>query len=199
MFDNYIFNMLTNYNYDICNSSNLYSSNFIKNLYVVSISIQVHISLYINSNKKYLKDKTSNFYWIFKRRCKLLLLYDIYWNLELNKKMYNCLIYECKNFLYSKDLLKRSRLNNHVQLKQIIQKLFSLFNIFFQYHNTLMSFKTVQKTYKLFSYILYSWYKKKYRKIVKLHNYWNNKLFINFIVSIRFSLLYIIFLEQINR
>uniref|UniRef100_A0AAU7YPU8 Group II intron maturase-specific domain-containing protein n=1 Tax=Gracilaria hainanensis TaxID=2871843 RepID=A0AAU7YPU8_9FLOR len=115
--------------------------------------------------------------------------------------MYNCLIYECKNLLYNKDSLKRLRFNNHMQLKQITHKLFNLLTIFFKYHNILMSFKTVQKTYKLFSSILYSWYKKKYKRIVRLplHNFWNSKFFVNFIISIRVNLLYIIFLEQINR
>nr|YP_010196342.1 hypothetical protein LKZ37_pgp126 [Gracilaria cearensis]UAD83739.1 hypothetical protein [Gracilaria cearensis] len=187
-------------NYSICNCNNLYCSQYMKNLYTVSISIRSHISLYISQDKKYLKNRIYRFYWIFKKKYKLL-IYDIYWDLELNKQIYNCLIYECKNLLYSKDSLKRLRFNNHIQLKQFIQKLFHLLTIFFEYYNILVSFTIVHKMYELFSNILYYWYKKKYKRIcrLQLHNHWNSKFFVNLISNIRVNLLYMTFLKQINR
>nr|UAD87181.1 hypothetical protein [Gracilaria pacifica] len=187
-------------NYGLANYSNLYFSDFIQNLYIVFISIRSHISLYIDQESKYLKNEINDFYWRSKKKCKLL-IYDMYWSAELNKQIYNNFIYKCKNFLYKKDLLKRLRLNNHAQLRKIIQQLFNLITIFFKYFNLLISFTIVQKIYKLFSNILYFWYKKKYKKSLKLqlHNHWNSILFINFLINIRVNLLYIIFLKQINR
>nr|YP_010197771.1 hypothetical protein LK367_pgp128 [Gracilaria isabellana]UAD86187.1 hypothetical protein [Gracilaria isabellana] len=187
-------------NYKICNCHNLYCNQYIKNLYIVSVSIRSYISLYISQDTKYLKNRIYRFYWVFKKKYKLL-IYDIYWSLELNKQIYNRLIYECKHLLYNKDSLKRLRLNNHIQLKQFIQKLFHLLAIFFEYYNILISFTIVEQMYKLFSDILYYWYKKKYKRIcrLQLHNKWNNRFFINFISSIRVNLLYITFLKQINR
>nr|YP_009732413.1 hypothetical protein [Gracilaria textorii]QHS70929.1 hypothetical protein [Gracilaria textorii] len=187
-------------NYRICNCNNLYYSQYIKNLYIVSISIRSYISLYTSQKTKYLKNRICRFYWIYKKKYKLL-IYDIYWGLELNKKMYNRLIYECKRLLYKKDALKRLRLNNHIHLKQFIQKLFNLLAIFFEYYNTLVSFTIVKKMYKLFSNILYYWYKKKYKRICKLqlHNNWNSRFWVNYISNIRVKMLYITFLKQINR
>nr|YP_010197977.1 hypothetical protein LK227_pgp125 [Gracilaria multipartita]UAD86393.1 hypothetical protein [Gracilaria multipartita] len=186
-------------NYRICNCNNLYYSQYIKNLYIVSISIHSYISLYISQDIKYLKNLILD-NWIYKKKYKLL-IYDIYWSLELNRQIYNCLIYECKDLLYNKDILKRLRLNNHIHLKQFIQKLFNLLAIFFKYYNTLVSFKIVKKMYKLFSNILYYWYKKKYKRIcrLQLYNSWNSRFFINFISNLRVHLLYMTFLKQINR
>nr|YP_010197567.1 hypothetical protein LK244_pgp126 [Gracilaria flabelliformis subsp. simplex]UAD85983.1 hypothetical protein [Gracilaria flabelliformis subsp. simplex] len=187
-------------NYRICNFNNLYYNQYIKNLHIVSISVHSYISLYLSQETKYLKNQIYRFYWIFKKKYKLL-IYDIYWSLELNKQIYNCLIYECKRLLYKKDIFKRLRLNNHIYLKQFIQKLFNLLAIFFEYYNILVSFTIVKKMYKLFSNILYYWYKKKYKRIyrLKLYNNWNSKFFIKFISNIRVNLLYITFLKQINR
>nr|YP_010198180.1 hypothetical protein LK226_pgp126 [Gracilaria ornata]UAD86596.1 hypothetical protein [Gracilaria ornata] len=187
-------------NYRICNFNNLYDNKYIKNLHIVSVSIRSYISLYFSQDTKYLKNRICRFYWIFKKKYKLL-IYDIYWSLELNKQIYNSLIYECKLLLYKKDLFKRKRLNNHTYLKQFVQKLFNLLAIFFEYYNILISFIIVQKMYKLFSNILYYWYKKKYKRIcrLQLHNNWNSKFFIKFISNIRVNLLYITFLKQINR
>nr|YP_009510826.1 hypothetical protein [Gracilaria gracilis]AXI96499.1 hypothetical protein [Gracilaria gracilis] len=187
-------------NYGLCNYSNLYRSNFIQNLHIVFTSIRSHISLYLDQESKYLKNQIDDWYWILKKKYKLL-IYDIYWSVKLNKQIYNNFIYECKNFLYKKDLLKRLRLNNHAQLRKIIQQLFNLITIFFKYFNAFISFTIVQKIYKLFSNILYFWYKKKYKRTLKLqlHNHWNRVLFINLIINIRINLLYITFLKQINR
>ncbi|KAI0556413.1 hypothetical protein FGB62_c98 (chloroplast) [Gracilaria domingensis] len=187
-------------NYTICNCHNSYYSQYIKNLHIISVSIHSHISLYINQNKRYLKNRIYHFYWVFKKKYKLL-IYDIYWSLELNEQVYNYLIYECKHLLYSKDSLQRLRLNKHIQLKQFIRKLFSLLAIFFEYYNLLVRFTIVQKMYKLFSNILYYWYKKKYKRICKLqlHKNWNSRFFVKFISNIRVNLLYITFLKQINR
>nr|YP_009732150.1 hypothetical protein [Gracilaria spinulosa]QHS70727.1 hypothetical protein [Gracilaria spinulosa] len=195
-----MFNHYMLMNYRVCNCNKLYYSEYIKNLYIVSISICSYIGLYISQQNKYLKSQIYRFYWIFKKKYKLL-IYDIYWSLEVNKQMYNRLIYECKHLLYKKDSLQRLRLNNHIHLKQFIQKLFDLLTIFFEYYNILVSFKIVKKMYKLFSNILYYWYKKKYKKIyrLKLYNNWNSKFFVNYINNIRVNLLYITFLKQINR
>nr|YP_010195928.1 hypothetical protein LK221_pgp127 [Gracilaria bursa-pastoris]UAD83325.1 hypothetical protein [Gracilaria bursa-pastoris] len=187
-------------NYRICNCNNLYYSQYIKNLYIVSISIRSYISLYISKDIKYLKNRMCRFYWISKKKYKLL-IYDIYWSLELNKQIYNHLIYECKHLLYNKDALKRLRLNSHIHLKQFIQKLFNLLAIFFEYYNILVSFRIVKKMYKLFSNIVYYWYKKKYKRIcrLQLHNNWNSRFFMKFISNLRANLLYMTFLKQINR
>nr|YP_009510417.1 hypothetical protein [Gracilaria caudata]AXI96090.1 hypothetical protein [Gracilaria caudata] len=200
---NQIFSRYISIKYGLCNSTNLYYSDFIKNLYIVSKSIHSHISLYINKNKKYLRSQIYCFYWIVKEMHKLL-VYDLYWNLELSKNTYNYLVYCCKHLLYSKDSLKRLRINNHIKLKQFIQQLFNLLKLFFESYNILLSFVIVKKLYKLFSDILYFWYKKKYKKVLrfelrKLHNYWNSKLFIAFIIKMRLNLLYMTFLQQINR
>nr|YP_010199170.1 hypothetical protein LK225_pgp126 [Crassiphycus usneoides]UAD88619.1 hypothetical protein [Crassiphycus usneoides] len=198
-----IFSHYISIKYSLFNSNSLYYSNFIRNLYIVSKSIYSHISLCINKNKIYLKSQIYCFYWTLKETCKLL-VYDLYWNLKLSKNAYNYLIYYCKHLLYGKDSLKRLRTNKHIQLKKCIQQLFNLLAFFFESYNVLISFVIVKKLYKLFSDILYFWYKKKYKRILKfelnkLHNYWNSKVFMNFIIKIRLNLLYMTFLQQINR
>nr|YP_009346878.1 putative group II intron reverse transcriptase/maturase protein [Gracilaria firma]APR74413.1 putative group II intron reverse transcriptase/maturase protein [Gracilaria firma] len=193
------------FKYGLYNSTNLYYINFIENLYTISKSLNSHISVYINinKNKKYINNKSHNCYWMIKETCKLL-FYDIYWKLELNQNVYNQLIHYCRNLLYTKNILKSLRINKHIYLKELIYKLFKLLTTFFESYSILITFVIIKKLYKLFSDILYFWYKKKYKKILKfklhqLHNYWNNRLFITFIVSIRSELLYMIFLKQINR
>nr|YP_010196546.1 hypothetical protein LK223_pgp127 [Gracilaria cervicornis]UAD83943.1 hypothetical protein [Gracilaria cervicornis] len=187
-------------NYRIYNYDNLYYTQYITNLYIVSISIRSYISLYISQDTKYLKNRICRFYWIFKNKYKLS-NYDVYWNLDLNKQIYNRLIYQCKHLLYNKDTLKRLRLNNHINLKQFIHKLFNLLVIFFEYYNVLVSFEIVKKMYNLFCNILYYWYKKKYKRICRLqfNTNWNSRFFVNFMIKIRVHLLYMIFLKQINR
>nr|UAD84149.1 hypothetical protein [Gracilaria changii] len=189
--------------YGLYNSTNLYYINFIENLYLISKSLNSHISLYINQTKKYLNDKSNNCYWMIKKTYKLL-FYSIYWSLELNENVYNQLIYCCRKLLYTKDILRSLRLNKHIHLKEFIKKLFNLLIVFFESYSILITFVMIKKLYKLFSDILYFWYKKKYKRILKfklhqLHNYWNNRLFTTFIVNIRSELLYMTFLKQINR
>nr|YP_010196751.1 hypothetical protein LKZ11_pgp128 [Gracilaria cliftonii]UAD84555.1 hypothetical protein [Gracilaria cliftonii] len=198
-----IFSHYISIKYGLCNSINLYYSNFIENLYIVSRSIHSHMSLYINKNKKYLKDHIYYFYWMMKKICKSL-IYDLYWNLELNKNIYNHLIYCCKHLLYTKDKSRSLRTNRNIKLKKLIKQLFNLLTFFYESYKILIPFIIVKKLYKLFSDILYFWYKKKYKRILKfqllkLHNYWNNRLFVNFMINTRINLLCTIFLQQINR
>nr|YP_063664.1 hypothetical plastid protein [Gracilaria tenuistipitata var. liui]AAT79739.1 hypothetical plastid protein [Gracilaria tenuistipitata var. liui] len=197
--------MLVHYiliNYGLFNLNNVHSSDFINNLHIIFLSIYSDINLYINKNKKKqdVVYETYDFYWILKKT-RQLLISNIYWNLELNKKIYHYMICSCKNLLYIKDSLKRLRINIHMQLNQFITNFFNLFSIFFEVFNSFISFKLVKKLYTLFSDMLYFWYKKKYGKNskVKLYHHWNDRLFIDYLNNIKISALYIELLKQTNR
>nr|YP_009511029.1 hypothetical protein [Hydropuntia rangiferina]AXI96702.1 hypothetical protein [Hydropuntia rangiferina]UAD87385.1 hypothetical protein [Hydropuntia rangiferina] len=178
--------------------TNQYYNYFVENISIISISIKTHISLYIK--KKYLQHITNYSYWIFKEKYKLL-LYDIYWHLILNKRIYSYLQYYIKKLLYTKDSLKRWRINNHIKLNKLTDKIFSLLIVFYESSNIFTSFNILVELYILFSKIIYFWYKKICKKILKinLYNKYNRKLFFTFISNIKKRLLFIIFLQQFNR
>nr|UAD85573.1 hypothetical protein [Gracilaria edulis] len=165
---------------------------------IISISIKTHISLYVK--KKYLQQIINYYCWIFKEKYKLL-LYDICWHLTLNKKIYAYLYYCIKRLLYTKDYLKRWRINSHIKLNKLTQKTFSLLIAFYESYNIFTSFNICVELYTLFSKIIYFWYKKICKKILKinLYNKYNRKLFFAFMFNIKKRLLFIIFLQQFNR
>nr|YP_009244479.1 hypothetical protein Gchil_061 [Agarophyton chilense]AMK96721.1 hypothetical protein Gchil_061 [Agarophyton chilense]ASP44616.1 hypothetical protein [Agarophyton chilense] len=195
--------MLVNYmsiHYGLYNLTKIYCCNFINNLRIIFLSIFSDINLYINKREKDLIHEKCDFYWFFKKT-RQLLMSNIYWNLELNKEIYHYMIHLFKNIFHIKDSLKRFRVNIHIQLNQLIKSFFNLFALFFEVFNTLISFKLVKKLYKLFSDMLYFWYKKKYRKgsKSKLYSQWNHQLFIDYLNNTKISVLYVEFFKKVNR
>nr|YP_010198968.1 hypothetical protein LK147_pgp123 [Hydropuntia urvillei]UAD88417.1 hypothetical protein [Hydropuntia urvillei] len=160
---------------------------------------------YISYNYK-LFDLNQNFY-NYKSFVNNLHLISVsiktYINLYINKNkpIYRHLIYYYRNFLYSKDSLKRWRFSSYATYNKLKEKIFLFLATFLESHNISASFRIIVRLYKLFLSILYFWHRKKYKRIfeLNLYNKWNKKLFFVFVLSIKKQLLFIVLSKQINR